>query len=157
MTKREIKAINFTPKYDVLEDRVRLSINYEDINNRVDFMITRAFSLKLLPTLSEYMDKFYAGTLPQESNAPQPSKDTLVKNEQTSRTDDTNLELYKQGDELLKEVKFSYLKESKRTIIHFISEESIAVVNLDAPNMQQIFSVIKATIPYFSWGISQSL
>ncbi len=155
---KKITAINFTPKYDELEDRIRLSINYDDIQNRVDFMITRAFILKLFPVLDEYMMKFYDLDLIPEVNPSHDIKKEKVKSSNsTSVTDGTNLELYKQEDELLKEIKFSYVKNKKTSIIKFQSKNSEAIAQLDSNSMKQVFAIIKSTIPFFSWGISHNL
>ena len=155
---KQITAISFTPKYDELEDRIRLSVNYDDITNRVDFMITRSFILKLFPVLEEYMLKFYASELSQQVTSPNPpTKESIQNNEATSLTDGINLELYKQEDELLKEVKFSYDKNNNLSVIVFISKDSEATARLDEKSMEQVFTIIKSTIPFFSWGISHNL
>lgn len=155
--KRDIKAISFTPKYDELEDRIRLSINYDDIQNRVDFMMTRAFILKLLPTLDEYMQRFYNLDLAPVKPAQTNTKEQAQSSESTSLTDGANLELYAQGDELLIEVKLSYVKKTNISIVQFISKQSVATAQLDANAMKQVFTIIKSTIPFFSWGISQNI
>jgi hypothetical protein len=158
--KREVVALTFTPKYDIVEDRIRLSINYNDIKNRVDFMITRAFILKLLPYLDEYMFKFYNTELTASTNIPE-LKDVDEKkisvSTSTSKTDNTNLELYKQDDELLITVNFSYIKKTKISILKFQSENSQAVAQLNGESIKQVFMIIKSTIPFFSWGISHNI
>ncbi len=157
--KRKINALSFTPKYDELEDRVRISINYDDIHNRIDFMMTRSFVIKLFPTLGEYMLNFYHLNLvvaPKthiNNNVQKIIKDT----NSTSRTDGINLELYKQEDELLIEVKFSYNKETKMSIVQFHSQGSEVTSHLDENAMKQVFTIIKSVIPFFSWGISQNI
>ena len=61
MTKPEqakvISAQTFTPVYDELEDRIRLSVNYQDVNNRIDFLITRNLIINLLPSIEEFIYK----------------------------------------------------------------------------------------------------
>ena len=158
--KREVIAINFTPKYDMIEDRIRLSINYNDIQNRVDFMITRAFILKILPHIDEYMLKFYNTEL--DSPLPSVSKSQSLKEEiplsaSTSKTDNTNLELYKTEDELLTTVNFSYIKKTKMSVLKFYSQNYQATAQLDVESLKQVFKVIKSTIPFFSWGISHNI
>ena len=155
--KKQINALSFTPKFDGQEDRIRVSVNYDDLNNRVDFMLSRSFILKLFPILDDYIFKFYELDLVPQTI----SKDVIEKNasegKNTSLTDGVNLELYKQEDELLLEVQFSYVKDTKMTIVNFQSKNSEAVAQLDGNSLKQIFSIIKSTIPFFSWGISHNL
>ncbi|MDB2562121.1 hypothetical protein N9X61_00805 [Sulfurimonas sp.] len=155
--KKNITALSFTPKYDELEDRIRISINYDDFNNRVDFMMTRSFVLKLFPILDDYMSKFYSLDIEVEPAAPKNQKEMIKQDKSTSLTDGSNLELYKQEDELLREVKFSFVKETKISIIMFESNVTQATAHLDANSLKQIFTIIKSTIPFFSWGISHNL
>lgn len=157
---KKITAISFTPKYDALEDRIRISINYDDLNNRIDFMMTRSFMLKLFPVLDEYMLKYYGietGIQATNSVVTSDSKnDKNISVPTTSVTDGSNLELYKQQDELLLEVKFSYVKDTTSSIIQFISKNSNASARLNSADLKQVFTIIKSTIPSFSWGVSQS-
>jgi hypothetical protein len=156
--RRNITALNFTPKYDELEDRIRISINYDNFENRVDFMLTRSFIIKLFPVLDDYMVKFYNHHI-QSSTPPVQVVNEMVHAEDnaTSITDNSNLELYKQQDELLKELKFSFVKDSKMTILVFESEHTQATAKLSESDLTQVFKVIKASIPFFSWGISHNL
>jgi len=155
--KKKINAFSFTPKYDEKEDRLRISINYDDLQNRIDFMMTRSFVLKLFPTLEDYMFKFYeVAEVPQVISQENIQKN-IKEDKTTSMTDGSNLELYKQEDELLLEVQFSYVKNTKMTIVKFHSQNSEAIAQLDANSLKQIFSIIKSTIPFFSWGISHNL
>ncbi|MEA1891819.1 MAG: hypothetical protein U9N33_03810 [Campylobacterota bacterium] len=157
--KKNITALSFTPKYDELEDRIRLSINYDDIQNRVDLMITRGFVLKLFPILDEYMLKFYNIDLTTSNDIDMnaPAKEKVKNNNATSLTDGANLELYHQEDELLIEVNFSYTKATRLSIIKFRSKSSEVTAQLNATSMKQVFTMIKSSIPFFSWGISHNL
>ena len=155
--KKNITALSFTPKYNELEDRIRISINYDDFDTRVDFMMTRSFVLKLFPILDEYMLKYYAmdlNTLQIQESKP----GMMIKQDKsTSQTDGSSLELYKQKDELLIEVKFSFVKKTKSTIVVFESKSTQATARLGADSLKQIFTIIKQSIPFFSWGISHNL
>jgi spore coat protein CotH len=152
--KRSVNALSFTPKYDELEDRIRLSINYEDMTNRVDFMLSRAFILRLFPVLDDYMMKFYESDLEVQKNFKEAIKENIGKDKTTSMADEANLTLYRQEDELLVDLSFSHLKKNNKTLIKFHSQKTEASVELDAKAMKQIFTIIKSTIPFFSWGIS---
>ncbi len=145
--KRNIIAKTFTPSYDTVEDRIRVVVNYQDINDRVDFMITRSFILNLIPTAEEFIGKYYgtmATSTPQVEN----------KNNSFSKTDTVNLELLRTTDELLTEVNFSFNANTKLTLVTFNSKNAVAQADLDAFMITQIFQVIKSSIPNISWGIS---
>jgi len=157
LLKKNITALSFTPKYDELEDRIRISINYDDFNNRVDFMMSRSFVLKLFPILDDYMLKFYETDLNIVQTPQVDQKEMIKQDKSTSLTDGSNLELYKQEDELLVEVKFSFIKKTKNTIVMFESKSTQATAQLNAASLKQIFAIIKQSIPFFSWGISHNL
>lgn len=147
--KKNIIAKTFTPMYDEIEDRVRVVVNYQDIQNRVDFMITRNFILNLIPSAEEFMSVHYGiedFETPKQSDA---------KEKATSKTDSTNLELLRKDDELLREVNFSFDKNSKQTLLTLSSKNSVAKAQLDGFMLLQIFQIIKLAIPYIKWGISR--
>ncbi|MCX6077342.1 MAG: hypothetical protein NTW78_10750 [Campylobacterales bacterium] len=146
--KRNIIANTFTPSYDELEDRLRLVINYQDMQNRVEFMITRSFVLNLIPTAEEFIERNYMHVEPQIIQQAE------NKNQAISKTDNVNLELLRTNEELLTEVTFSFDINTKLTIVTFNSKNSAAQANLDAVLLSQIFQIIKSSIPYIKWGIS---
>ncbi|MFA6192467.1 MAG: hypothetical protein WC665_08955 [Sulfurimonas sp.] len=146
--KRNIIANTFTPSYDELEDRLRLVINYQDMQNRVDFMITRSFILNLIPTAEEFIERYYINFEPQII------QQTQNKNEAISKTDNVNLELLRTREELLTEVSFYFDVNTKLTTVTFNSKNSVAQANIDALLLSQIFQIIKSAIPYIKWGIS---
>ncbi len=146
--KKNITAKTFTPIYDSIEDRLRLVINYQDIQNRVDLMITRSFILDLIPSAEEFIAKYY-GELDVEVNT-----QSEIKERSTSKTDNVNLELLRTNEELLQEVNFSYDPNSKHTILTLSSKNIVAKTELDSFMLQQIIQVIKSSIPYIKWGIS---
>lgn len=146
--KKNITAKTFTPIYDELEDRLRLVVNYQDIYNRVDFMITRNFILNLIPTAEEFMARHY-GVVDFEATPQLETNDKVM-----SKTDNVNLELLRTNDDLLLEVNFSFDINSKRTILTLSSKNIVANADLDGFMLSQIFQVIKSAIPYIRWGIS---
>ncbi|MEA3383712.1 MAG: hypothetical protein U9Q20_03425 [Campylobacterota bacterium] len=158
-TQKTILANTFTPMYDNIEDRLRVVINYDDLKNRVDLMITRGFILNLIPSIDDYIFQYYEIEVEIETEDKQPiqnENNKSSKNKQTiSKTDNTNLNLYKQDDELLLKVDLTYLKESKQTLIVFSSKETIVKSQLDSEMFQQIIKIIKSNIPYMKWGISK--
>ena len=149
---KNISANTFTPIYDKIEDRLRLVINYQDIQNRVDFMITRSFILNLIPAAEEFIDKYYTDKLLVQNSSREPLQEK--KSDGLSQTDGVNLELLRTNEELLLEVNFSFNSNTQQTIVTFSSKHNIAKAVLDATTMQQTFSVIKLAIPNIKWGIS---
>jgi hypothetical protein len=148
--KRNIIAKTFTPIYDELEDRLRLAINYEDIGNRVDLMITRSFILNLIPSAEEFISNHY-GVVDLQTNTNEP-----IQNGSTTKTDSTNLELLRADEALLIEVNFSYDPSSQHTTLSLSSTNITAVAKVDALVLQQIFQIMKSAIPYIKWGISHN-
>jgi len=147
--KRNITAKTFTPIYDEVEDRLRVVINYQDIQNRVDLMITRGFILNLIPSAEEFIAKYYGDVhIPTDISSE-------TKERSTSKTDGVNLELLKTDEELLREVNFSYVPNSKHTVLTLSSKTVIAQIEVDGFMLEQIIEVIKSAIPYIKWGISR--
>ncbi|MDO9266712.1 MAG: hypothetical protein Q7U00_06490 [Sulfurimonas sp.] len=150
--KKNITANTFTPLYDELEDRIRVAINYQDIHNRVDFMITRNFILNLIPSAEEFMTNHY-GMLDFKIAAQADMNDN-TQNKSVSKTDNVNLDLLRTSEELLLEVNFSFDKDSKQTLLTLSSKNIVARASLDSFMLQQIFQVIKSAVPNIRWGIS---
>lgn len=150
--KKNITANTFTPLYDELEDRIRLAINYQDIHNRVDFMITRSFILNLIPSAEEFMTNHY-GMLDFKIVAKADINEN-TQNKALSKTDNVNLDLLRAREELLLEVNFSFDKDSKQTLLTLSSKNIEARASLDSFMLQQIFKVIKSAVPNIRWGIS---
>jgi len=167
--KREIAAQTFTPTYDEIEDRLRFVINYQDIQNRVDFMITRSFIINLISTAEEFVEKHYVTddfgqNTSQTSKKVQESENSSKdhenrqesKNEIMSKTDSVNLELLKTNEELLREVNFSFDANSNHTLLILSSSNITVKANLDGFMLMQVFQVMKSAIPYIKWGISHN-
>lgn len=152
--KKNIIANTFTPVYDELEDRLRVAVNYQDIQNRVDFMITRNFILNLIPSAEEFILKHY-NVEPLSQDNLTVSADSNNENEALSKTDAVNLELYRSDEELLLEVNFSFDATTKQTLLTLSSKNIIAKIALDVLMLQKIIHVIKSAIPFIKWGISR--
>lgn len=143
--KKTITARTFTPTYDISEDRIRLAINYEDYENRIDLMITRRFALQLIPTLEEH------------SQARTPSSSNTDENDETKKdilhqTDGTNLELLQAETILLEEVNIKK-DEANNIILTMQCKTATVVALLDAKTMQEFCRVLKASVPKVEWGI----
>lgn len=150
-----IIANTFTPLYDELEDRLRVAINYQDTQNRVDLMVTRSFILNLIPTAEEFILRHY--NLEPISSESIKSLDFEATNEEKrtlSKTDAVDLELFRSNEELLLEVSFSFDATTKQTAVIFTSKNATAKATLDVLILQKIFHHLKLAIPYIKWGIS---
>ena len=148
-------ANTFTPLYDELEDRIILVINYEDIQNRVDFMITRSFILKLLPAADEFIAQHYdnSHTNNNVTIATTSSQENTNENG-LSKTNNENLEFFAREKELLRELNFTFIADKGLTTLSFSSQESLVVASLDYNMFQQLIKALKTSIPSFSWGIA---
>ena len=157
---KNVVAKTFTPIYDETEDRIRLSVNYQDANDRIDFMITRNFILQLMPTVEEYLYKYYPNAqeiLIPKANYAESAKEGLKENQSLSLTDGNNFNLYKSDEDLLVKIDFSFDEKTKQTKILFTSKNKLTAVSLlNAELLQQIMNMIRLKIPSFKWGISNS-
>lgn len=160
MTKPEqakiISAQTFTPVYDELEDRIRLSINYQDVNNRIDFLITRNLIINLLPSIEEFMTRHYDYEDTQETITTQKmSNDEVEENKILSKTNSANFALNLTIEDLLVKVDLSFDKNTQHTLLFFTSKKNHkAQAVLDKNLLLQIIKIIKSSIPTLKWGIS---
>lgn len=153
--KKSITAKTFTPLYDEVEDRLRVVVNYNDIVNRVDFMITRNFILNLIPSAEEFVLKHYDAEPPLPQSVTLSSETNVKEDEALLKTDAVNLELLRTEEELLLEVNFSFEITTKQTTLSLSSKNIIAKIVLDQSMLQKIIQVIKSAIPFMKWGISR--
>jgi len=170
--KKEVIAETFTPFYDQLEDRIKLIINYQNIEKRVDLMITRAFIINFIPAFDDYLLQYYPEkALESQSNnflVNPTKKDQKIAKETTAKktnekeeskitkTDNANMKLLEKEPELLIKLDFIFDKKSQKTTLIFTTKKSIVKTALTYTMMKQLISTIKAAIPNFSWGIAQN-
>jgi len=143
--KRTIVTQTFTPTYDIAEDRIRLAINYEDYENRIDLMITRRFALQLIPTLEEWVEE---GTVQKKSV----DENNDVNNEVVHQTDCVNLELFKGEAILLEEVNMKKDAQNNTTL-NLQCKSATVVALLDTRMLQEFSRVLKESVPKIEWGI----
>lgn len=160
-----IKIQSLTPVYDKVEDRIRLCANYQDIKNRIDFMVTRAFMIDLLFNLDKYLLTYYPNdvitkTIIEDTVDTTTSKEdntktsTRTPKKNITKTLNEDIELYRKKEDLLVNLQLKYNKSNQLTTINFTSKanEQASLV-LNALNLQQILWSIKRTIPGL-WSIS---
>ncbi|MBD3842613.1 MAG: hypothetical protein IE909_12155 [Campylobacterales bacterium] len=157
--KKQIVAKTYTPIYDKMEDRIRLSINYQQINDRIDLMITRSFMLDFISAMEDFIEKFYLNDLTQVQEIfDEFQKESQTKNNQNhvlSKTRQDDLKLLQSLEDLLVKVDFKYDKKTQKTTIVFTTKQGYTVVStLDGMMLKNIFQVLKKSIPKIKWGIS---
>ena len=145
---KQINIQTITPRYDVLEDRIRLSLNHKDEHSRIDFMMPRNFVLQLLPSYEEYLLKVYYKLIQDDTTISTPTT-------KGARMIDHNKLLdYQKNPELLRGIQFSFIEKSGITVVTFQTKQTHATVRLEYEALRSMFVLIRTTIPYYDWGIS---
>jgi hypothetical protein len=150
---KKIVANTFTPLYDAIEDRIRLVVNYDDYQNRVDLMITRSFILDLIPSIEEFYQKHYDVAVSDEM-ALKVEQNVSPKQNATVETDSANLQLFQKDEQLLQEINLSFDANTQHTAVTFRTKEGVVVSRLDAQTFRDVIKILKSAIPYVAWGIS---
>ena len=110
-----IEAKTFTVFYDEQEDRLRLVVNYQDFEKRYDFMITRAFTIKIIPSL----EKFILDNIDIEEDK------VYSRASYNRKTDNSDLILYKKREGLLKGLNISHLKNKQKVVLNLKSNDIV--------------------------------
>jgi len=184
MSKNNSESIiikTFTPIYDAIEDRIRIAINYQDIHNRIDFMLTRAFLLQILVNFDEYLHTYYQDDLQniknplhieakdfyQENYSKNSGENKLSKfytdekeevlASDIKQTQKDDFELYISKEDLLYSINLKYEKKTKLTIFELVSKNKYsAIIKTDLVMLKKLIESLKYSIPHIKWGISQS-
>jgi hypothetical protein len=142
-----IKAQTFTPMYSQSEDRIRLVINYADYSNRIDLWLTRAFLLKLIPTIEDCLDQYDIAPLNSDIQQ-QTDKDAQ------SQTDAPMLAMTEKEGYLVQSVDITYHKESHYFSLTLKTNKRHVSSTLTAPLLRTLLKSIFNAIPKIDWGIS---
>ncbi len=142
-----VKAQTFTPIYSQSEDRIRLVINYADYSNRIDLWLTRAFLLKLIPTIEDCLDQY--DTIPSNSEIQQ-----LTDKMAQSQTDGPTLTMTEKEGYLVHSVDITYYQENEQFSLVFKTAHVHVVSILTTPFLRTLLKSIFASIPKIDWGIS---
>lgn len=124
-------------------------INYADFANRADFWITRAFLLKLLPSMEEYLYSYATepvNFLPQNSTSAE-----------TSATDGSTLSVTEKEGVLLEAVDMTYIADTQLFELRLRGKSTQAVAVLNAQMMMVMLKSIFSAAPHGQWGISPQL
>lgn len=143
MTKKPqiIQAQTFTCNYIEREDRVLLTINYRDVAQRIDFWITRAFLVKLLPYFFEYT---------AQDSANEQSTDQRDK----TQTDNATFALTQQSPILLESIDFRTLQDTKEIIFKSLEHQIFARAVFDDRTFASFVTILIGAVPKFDWGIA---
>jgi len=164
-TPKQITIKTLTPKYDKHEDRIRLSLNYNDLHNRIDMILTRSFLLKILPSIEEFTYKYYPNEPIEEELSPveltqQIKSDKINKTQKNkssylSSTNTDDLELYKGIEDLLWTLNMSYDNTTNLSNLTLESKNKHkAKLKCDIHTLKNIIKSIKQSVPTHSWSIT---
>ena len=144
---KHFTAKTFTCRYDPKEDRLVLTLNYQSLEERIDFWITRSFLLKLLPIFFDISTHS-----PVVSSQDILSQASLASTSETPTDTSTYLLTYKKPL-LLESVDFS--KENSNTKIIFKNlEQSIYYeALLDSSSLDSVVKLVLNNVPKYEWGI----
>ena len=149
-----VTAKTFTAQYDGREDRIILIVNYADAAERVDFMITRAMFLKLVPALEQILPEGAKAIYPQKRED-QPQKQGL------NKTDPSTMKLTRTAPPiLLEKVDFKLQKKAETVMLLFygeLAEIPEAEATLSLKDLEQVIGVILGAIPFVEWGIASNI
>ena len=138
-----IEAQTFTCQYIQREDRLLLAINYQDIENRIDFWITRSFLLKLLPYFFDYISHTDTQSIENE----------IEINNYSSPTDTSTFVLMQKEPILLDSVDFKRLDSKDVKIVFKNTQKKIScVASLEQGAFDNVAKLIVKSAPAMEWG-----
>ncbi|WNZ00164.1 hypothetical protein SUSP_002581 [Sulfurospirillum sp. 'SP'] len=140
MSQIVIPIKTFTCTYSAKEDRLLLTMNYQEINERVDFWLTRSFLLKLLPIFFD---------LTTEQLPPQASPASS-----NTSTDASTYVLTQKAPMLLESVDFQKLTDNRhRIVFKNIENATSAEAFLEQVNLESFVQLLLNTTPKYEWGM----
>ncbi len=145
-----ITGKTFTAQYDRREDRIRLTLNYAEPMERIDFMITRSMFLRLIPALERL--------LPEGAKAIRPR---TPQSAGMDPTDTATLTLTENTEPLLLEkIDFQVRTKTRQVTLLFYGrspEQPDAGATLSLPDLARIVGIILGAIPFIDWGIAPNI
>jgi len=139
-----VEAKTYTCQYIAREDRLLLTVNYQDIENRVDFWITRSFLLKLLPYFFDYVSSS-CQVLESQNNSDSTTS--------TTPTDISTFVLTQKEPLLLDGVDFSYTQEDNIKIVLKNTEKRIFCIGvLEQILFENFVNLVTKSAPTMDWG-----
>lgn len=136
-----IEAKTYTCHYIEKEDRLLLTINYQDIEDRIDFWLTRGFLFKLLPCFFDYVGV--------------KKKQSLKIDQTTSPTDNSTFFLTQKKPVLLESIDLSLMKDRRiRLVLKNLEKNIFCVSVLEQETFEKFVELLTKTAPTFDWGIN---
>ncbi len=159
-----VEAEKFTAWYDAVEDRLRLAVNIDTPDARVDFWITRRLFLSIISQLEDFADPKSIGVDKDdvykriEKGMPSPK----VADEKNSNSDSVSSKNDDNSKDILKDTKVSLLramniswnKKKGRVSLVLVSDDYEAESNLDTVSMTAFIKMLLIQAPTVEWGIS---
>ncbi len=142
-----VQGKTFTPVFSQSEDRIRLIVNYADYHQRVDLWITRAFVLKLIPSIEDCLDRYAAN----EAAGAQAQKSESAAQ---SKTDMPTLAMTEKEGHLVQGVDITFLPRTRHFRLVFKTASLKVETTLNAHLLRALLKSIFAAVPKIDWGIS---
>ena len=131
----------FTCRYDAKEDRLVLTLNYEDIQSRVDFWITRSFLLKLLPFFFDY------------TMTTSPKVEDKILADVPQITDTPLYALTYKSPILLESIDFQKIEQNLKLVFKNIEKSIYYESVMDALMMEKFVKLVLSSVPKYDWGV----
>lgn len=139
-------AKTFTCRYDPKEDRLVLTLNYQSLEERIDFWITRSFLLKLLPIFFDF-STYTPMVTSQDTLAP-----TKIPTSEAPTDTSTYLLTYK-NPLLLESVDFTRDNTNTKITLKNLEKAIYYEALLDSANLESVVKLILNNVPKYEWGI----
>lgn len=160
--KKHLTANIFSTFYDEIEDRIRITVNYNSYESRSDLVLTRSLVIQFLPVLNKYIQKYYKEYLEDTvknsfddiSSDLQNLHSNNNKKQKLNFTNETDLNFLKKEDELLTQIQMHYNIKTKSTTLQLHSRKTLAKAILDESSFIRTVNSIKYVIPVYKWGLS---
>ncbi len=157
-----IQAKKFTFQYDRVEDRLKMLVNYDSADSRIDFFITRAMLFRLIPVIEQILIKAETNALKEapkvhRKNIHVNSKGIRLAPEQ--KTDTSTMKLLDQKHIfLLSKVDFQFnSKNNSITMILSAQNEPKCSAKLTSENFSQVMNAMIGAVPHTSWGMASNI
>ncbi len=165
-----IEAEKFTAWYDSAEDRLRVAINIDSPNARVDFWITRRFFLSLITQIEGLLDTQELGISKSEIDSmieeghPEPkaedntSNEDIIENKESQKPIETkDTQKSEISVSLLRNMDISVNKRENRVKLKLSSDCCEAEANLTLAAMSAFIKMLILQAPTVEWGISSMM
>ncbi len=163
-----VEAEKFTAWYDAVEDRLRVAVNMDRPEARVDFWITRRLFLSIITQLEDFIDPKSIGLEKKdidkmiEKGSPSPksvdtdSEGDMSRKESGKESRDNSIRKDTEAS-LLKTMNISWNRKSGKVSLNLISDEYEAEASLDTASMTALLRMLLMQAPAVEWGVSSMM